>query len=161
MLYYMVSHHILLGFTILFHILSSNFVQHRNYSVSTMRLVPRWSFLGWPGSVRTTAAARLVCWRNSGPPSSSLAWTAPSPATPTSTSTYCRPWPTSSTSTAKTWWWPPSPLLTTGTLKGREADQCSAEGSCCGWKLGDWNNLLFSPLSHLHKSTSALRFAFH
>ena len=78
----------------------------------------RWCFLEWPGSVRTTGGAHLGSWRSSGPPSSSLGWTAPYPATPTSTSTSCRPWPTSSTSTGGTWWWRLSPHRTTGKPEG-------------------------------------------
>lgn len=113
------SHSIFSHCTVLYREMLHDFVLPRIVSISTVRVFLRSSFLGWPGFARTTAAARPVCWRSSGPPSSSLAWTAPFPVTPTSTSTSCRPWPTSSTSTAKTWWWPPSPLLTTG----REAGQ--------------------------------------
>lgn len=75
----------------------------------------RWSSHGWPGFVRTIVVAPLAFWRNSGPRSSSLAWTAPSRGIPTSTSTSCRLWRMSSTSTGRMWWWQPFPHLTTGT----------------------------------------------
>lgn len=117
---------------VLYRAVSCRVVSYRIVSISTLRIFLRSSFLGWPGFVRTTAAARLACWRNSGPPSSSPASTAPFPATPTSTSTSCRPWLTWSTSTGGTWWWPPSPLLTTGTQTAREAKRHEAEGSKCG-----------------------------
>lgn len=130
-------------------------IPKRSVSVVRFLFFLRWYFLGWPGFARTTAAARPACWRNNGPRSLSHASTAPFPATPTSTSTYCRLWQTSSTSTAKTWWWQPSPRLTTGTLKRTETwfepEEVWADGN---------DLFLSSPLRRLHESTSALRSPF-
>lgn len=84
----------------------------------------RWWCREWPGCASGTREDPSACWRSSGHPSWRPGSTAPSPATPTSTSTCCTPPAPSSGCTAGTSSWGSSPRPLTGKLASRFPSLC-------------------------------------
>lgn len=78
-------------------------------------LLHRWWCPAWPECVSATWAAPSASWKSSGRRSSKRAWTAPSPAIRTSTSTCFTPRVPSSGCTTETSSWGCSPRRQTGT----------------------------------------------